>query len=254
MIELSAVCKTYRGTRATAVLTGIDLRVGEGEVVLVSGCSGAGKSTLLGILHASIRPDSGSVRLFERDLFRLQRSSIVLLRRRVALVPQEISLLVGRTTFENVALTGEVAGLSRAETRLRTLDALAMVALDALAPVPVAELSTGERRRVAIARALAADPILLLADEPGGDLDDNRRDELCGVLEELRRRGKTCIVTTNDAQLFEAGALCGWRAVELRAGLLHERALGFSALAPPFGLRRSASLSVVPLMATGSEG
>jgi ABC-type ATPase involved in cell division len=222
LIELEGVEKRYRGPREVLVLDRLDLAVHAGEVVVISGSSGVGKTTLLRLVHGSGRADAGAVKVFGRELARLRRSSIALLRQRVAMIPQEALLLEDRTALENVALPLEVRGERRCEMVARAADALAAVGLGGAAQAPVSCLSTGQRRRVAIARALASEPAVLLADEPTGDLDSNRIDELCGSLEELRSRGAACLVTSNDPLLLESASLCGWRHIQLRGGRLYE--------------------------------
>ena len=224
MVELSSVAVGF-GTD-TPVLEEIEMTLPPGEVAIVSGASGVGKSTLLATVFGTLTPVAGVVRVFGHDLNRLRRSSMARLRRRVAIVPQEITLLSNRTLSENVAIPLVAAGVPRSVAILRVAEALATVGLEDSADVLVDELSTGERRRVTVARAIVSEPQLLLADEPDAHLDSNRCDELCGILEEVRARGATVIVTSNHPQLLATGALCGWRGFELRRGRMHETVLG----------------------------
>jgi len=217
MIELEGVCKnTADGT----LFSDLNLRVDTGEVLIVSGASSAGKTTLLHLLFGAARPDSGIVNVFGRDVSRLRRSSIALLRRKIGVCPQEIRLLEDRSALENVCIPLEIRALRRKEIRSRAVEALAMVGLALVVDEPAARLSSGQRRLVAFARAVVGEPEILLVDEPTNDLDSIRKDELCSLVEEMRAKNATCILTTNDTQVIGAAALCGWRHQELRGGKL----------------------------------
>lgn len=218
MIELEGVCKTIA---AGELFEDLNLQVESGEVLILSGASGAGRTTLLNLLYGAARADSGSVRVFGRDVARLRRSSIALLRRQIGVCPQEIRLLDDRTALENVTIPLEIRSLRRKEIRSRAVEALGMVGLALSVDTVVSKLSSSQRRLVAFARAAVGEPQILLADEPMNDLDSIRKDELCSLLDELRTKKTTCLVTSNDTQVLGAAALCGWRHQELRGGTLN---------------------------------
>jgi cell division transport system ATP-binding protein len=205
----------------------VSLSVARGEVALISGVSGAGKTTLLSLIHGDLKFDHGSIKVCGHDLTRLRRSSIPELRRRVVLLPQEVRLLHGRTVRHNVAVPLLCAGIDKMTVDMRVTEVLALVHLEWATDRAVEQLSTGERRRVSMARAIATQPDVMLLDEPDAHLDAGRRDELCGILDELRARGTACLVTTNEAQLHEVGAYCGWRAFTLAEANVAEHVLSF---------------------------
>jgi ABC-type ATPase involved in cell division len=217
MIAIEGVTKRYAG-RPDPVLRGLDLRAAPGEVVLVSGETGAGKTTLLELCYAAGFADEGSVALFGRDVARLRRSSIALLRRRLGVVPQDLALLEERTALQNVALALEIRAVPRAELSVRAAAALGALDLAPLADTPVAELSMGQRQRVAIARAVVGEPMVLVADEPSAHLDAVGVEQLIDVLETLAARDASALLTSNDPRLWQAALRCGWRHLELRDG------------------------------------
>lgn len=221
MIELHGVSKRYRGRSGEPIFAGVNLRVDAGEVVLVSGDTGSGKSTLLKLLYAAEFCDRGEVRVFGRNLARLRRSSIALLRRHVSVVPQAFALLSELSALHNVALALEVRAEPRRDLMVRSAEALSILGLGAHVDTPVSELSTGQRQRVAIARALVGDPSVLVADEPTAHLDGPGRDVLIDQIIHVQSQNGAAVVATNDHRLLAAGARYGWRHVELRAGTMH---------------------------------
>lgn len=218
MIELRGVCKRYRGRTDTTVLQEIDLAVDAGEVVLVSGATGAGKSTLLKLLYAAELADRGRVSVFERDLARLRRSSIAILRRHVGVIPQAFALLRDLSALRNVAVAMEVRAMPQRDILMRAAEALSAMGLSGALETHVGQLSEGERQRVAIARAVVGEPSVLVADEPTAHLDSEGREMFIDVLIDVQSRGGVAVVATNDHALLAAGARCSWRHVELRDG------------------------------------
>lgn len=220
MIQLHGVCRRYRGRRQQPVLQGVDLCVQAGEVVLLSGAAGSGKTTLLELVYAAQMPDSGTVEVFGRDLSRLRRSSLTLLRQCIGVVPQTLTLLEDRSALDNVALALEVQAEPRQRMRARAAEALGAVGLACEADTPVSELSSGQKQLVALARALVRGPSILVADEPTTHMDTDGRKTLVQLLATGAADGAVAVVATNDHRLLSMGAHHGWRHVELHQGTL----------------------------------
>ena len=201
MVEARGVTKVYRldGVEVRA-LDGIDLTVAGGDSLAIMGPSGSGKSTLLGLLGGLDRPTSGSLAFEGRDVARLSDDELARLRNQVVgFVFQNFQLLPRTTALGNVGLPLVYRGLGRAERRRRATEALEAVGLAQRLLHRPSELSGGEQQRVAIARALAAEPAMLLADEPTGNLDSRSGDEVLELLTRLRaERGVALVVVTHD--------------------------------------------------------
>jgi ABC-type ATPase involved in cell division len=223
MIALEAV-SLRSWTTGRPVFQAVDLAVGPGEVAVVAGDVGAGKTTLTRLLIGDVRPDDGQVRVFDRDVARLRRSSIARLRRRVGLVLDDVALLEDEPALTNVALPLELDGVPRRERALRAARALDRVELAPYAALPARLFTAGERRRVALARALVAEPRVLILDQPTADLDGAGRALVVAALEEHASAGGTAVVATGDPRLVEAAELLGWRLFQLEAGALRSRA------------------------------
>jgi len=217
-IVLEGLTKTYRdGARSHTVLDAVDLTIDAGEFVSVMGPSGSGKSTMLNLIAGLDTPTSGTVRVAGHDIGRLSddaRSDLRL--QQIGLVFQAFNLLPTFTAEENVLWPLEFLGLPATEIRRRTDAALAQVGL----PLEVrgrrpGELSGGEQQRVAIARALVAEPQILLADEPTGNLDSQTGQIILDLLRRLNREhALTVVMVTHSA----FAAATGTRTVELRDG------------------------------------
>jgi len=203
------------GSRVEA-LSGVDLEIAAGEIVLVAGPSGSGKSTLLHLLGALDRPDAGSVELAGRDLAALgERRRTLLRRRRLGFVFQAFHLVPVLTALENVAYPLWISGAGRRERRRRAAEMLERVGLGARLDHRPDALSGGERQRVAVARALVHRPDAVLADEPTGNLDSATAAAILDLLFALNRElGTTLVVATHDAELLRRAP----RVVELRDG------------------------------------
>jgi putative ABC transport system ATP-binding protein len=204
MYELSAVTKNYRkGRSVIAALRGVDLVIEDGEWLAVQGPTGQGKSTLLQILGGLDRPSSGVVEFDGRDLARLRESEVTRVRARsIGFVFQTFNLVPTLSAQENVEAALVPLQVSPALRRQRAAMALDSVGLgDRRAHLP-GELSGGQQQRVAIARALVKEPTVLLADEPTGNLDEDTRDEIIGLLEAMwRERGLTMVLVTHDSTI-----------------------------------------------------
>ena len=204
IIEFSQVCKTFgRRGHERAALADVSFELAEGAFGLLVGPSGAGKTTLLKLILALERPDEGVVRVAGRDIQRLRRTSIPYLRRNVGVVFQDFKLLPAATPLDNVRLALEVLGLPGPTVRARAAEALQQVELDPRSNVAVQSLSGGEQQRVAVARALAAEPAMLLADEPTGNLDPRLSRDMLDLLASICRQGTTILLATHDPLVVE---------------------------------------------------
>lgn len=252
MLHLIGVSKSFGEPRPVSVLRDVHLAAGTGSVVCISGPVGAGKSTLIRLALGEIAADQGEVRVFGRDLARLQRSSLLALRRKLAWIPQEIRLIEDASCLDNVAIAGEAAGQSLSRARLLATELLAEVGLAEAVDVPPRILSSGQRRRVCIARALVVEPELILADEPSGDLDTAAVSELVRAISRRAEHGVTTLVTTHDERLLERARTLGWSHLQLVAGRLE-----MPARIAPVPARADAGAVVVPfpniLRAGGAE-
>jgi len=202
LIQLFHVAKTYPGAE-TPALEDVNLHVEKGEFVFLTGPSGAGKSTLLRLIFAAERCTSGQIMIGGSNVARLRRGQIPELRRSIGVVFQDFKLLEHRTVFENVALTLDVRGAPRRDTGRRVAQVLERVGLAHKRNITPMRLSGGEQQRVAIARALVADPRVVLADEPTGNLDPERSVDIMNLLGDVNARGATVVVATHDPSLIE---------------------------------------------------
>jgi osmoprotectant transport system ATP-binding protein len=211
MIEVVTVSKRYG---AVAALDDVSVNVGAGEIVALVGGSGSGKTTLLKTLNRLVAPDSGAVRISGADAAGLAPHE---LRRRIGYVFQEIGLFPHLTVAENIAITPRLLGWDEQRRTARAAELLELVALPPeVAGRRPAELSGGQRQRVGVARALAAEPAIMLMDEPFGALDPLTRDALGADYRALHERlGLTTLMVTHD--IGEAVLLAD-RIVVLKAG------------------------------------
>jgi len=199
---LRGVAKTYRTDRSTVeALRGVDLAVPEGDFLAVMGASGSGKSTLLHVLAGLTAPDAGTVTVAGEDLAAMGDAALTRFRRRrIGIVFQAYNLVPVLTARENVALPLILDGVARVEALAKAGRLLDLVELGARAEHRPDALSGGEQQRVAIARALVADPALILADEPTGNLDSRAAELICALLARLNRdEGRTVVVVTHEA-------------------------------------------------------
>jgi cell division transport system ATP-binding protein len=200
MIQLFHVTKQY-GAEGPA-LSDVSLEVGKGEFVFLTGPSGAGKSTLLKLIFCAEPATAGQILVFGRNVSRIRPKAIPYLRRSIGVVFQDFKLLPERTVAENVAFPLEVRGLPPREVSRRVAGALRGVGLEHRSGKFPLSLSGGEQQRAAVARALVADPALVLADEPTGNLDPDRTLEVMALLEAANARGTTVVVATHDRGLL----------------------------------------------------
>jgi cell division transport system ATP-binding protein len=199
LLRFDAVSKRYPG-RGEA-LRELSFDVDRGEMVFVTGHSGAGKSTLLRLIHLAERASRGSVQLEGRNLAQISASEQPFVRRRVGMVFQDHRLLMDRSLFDNVALPLLIAGLPRVEIAARVRAALERVGLLARERSSPLGLSAGEQQRVGIARAIVAQPPLLLADEPTGNLDPQLAEDIMRLFAELPAQGTSVLIASHDLHL-----------------------------------------------------
>jgi cell division transport system ATP-binding protein len=201
LLRFDAVSKRYAGGHEA--LSDISFAVQSGEMLFVTGHSGAGKSTLLRLIHLTEQPSRGTVLMEERNLSKLRGRKIALQRRRVGVVFQDHRLLFDRTVYENVAMPLVIAGVPRAEIGPRVRRGLEKVGLGDRERAKPRELSTGEQQRVGIARAVVAQPPLLIADEPTGNLDPTLAVDIMDLFASLPALGTTVIVASHDLMLVK---------------------------------------------------
>ena len=201
MIRLFHVSKRY--TQDSLALDDVSMHIEKGGFAFLTGHSGAGKSTLMRLLFAAEQPTSGQVIVAGQNIGMMKASDIPSLRRKVSFIFQDFKLLERRSVFGNVAISLEILGHTRREIVERVRGVLRDVGLEHRSKAMPARLSGGEQQRVAIARALVTDPLVLLADEPTGNLDPALSIEVMRLLESVNARGTTVLVTTHDHQLLE---------------------------------------------------
>ena len=205
MIELHRVSKIYSvGPVKVPALSDVSFRVGKGEFVTLCGPSGAGKTTLLRLLYREEIPTEGEIEVLRQDVAALTRSQVAALRRSIGIVFQDAKLLPGRTVYENVAFVLRVLGTPRREITGRVFDALRAVGLSSRAQAYPPQLSQGEAQRAALARAVARKPLLLIADEPTGNLDEGMAAEVIEILRDIWAGGTTVLFATHQATLAAA--------------------------------------------------
>jgi cell division transport system ATP-binding protein len=214
VIKLSSVTKEY--PRSGPALRNVSLHFGKGEFVFLTGHSGAGKSTILKLIQMAEPPTSGEVRVSGVSSARLRRGDVPKLRRKLGVVFQDFRLLNDRTAEENVGFALEVTGARRAAIAPKVSKLLARVGLASRARAMPTELSGGERQRVAVARALANDPLVLLADEPTGNLDEVAGRGVFDLFRDINATGMTVVMATHDLDLVRSHPQ--YRVVELSAG------------------------------------
>ena len=200
MIKLLDVTKVY--PRTGSALEDVNLHIPKGTFVFLTGHSGSGKTTTLRLIHMAEKATSGEVRVSGFSSLRTSPREIWKVRRRVGFVFQDFRLLPGRDATDNVAFALEVTGTSKKEIRPRAQRLLSQVGLSAKGASQIQELSGGEQQRVAIARALASEPLVLLADEPTGNLDERATRGILDLFFELNAMGMAVVMATHDLELI----------------------------------------------------
>lgn len=215
MIRFTKVSKQYE--RGGPALEQVSFHLRRGEFAFLTGPSGAGKSTILKLVFVEERPTSGEVRVDGRSSVSLGRADIPRLRRRLGVIFQNFRLLEDRTAEQNVAFALEVTGTPATAIPQKVARALTQVGLAAKAQAMPHELSGGEQQRVAIARALVNDPVVLLADEPTGNLDERASRGIFQLLREINQAGTAVLMATHDLDLVRSA---GYRTLEMNKGRL----------------------------------
>ncbi len=198
MIQFKKVTKYYGNHKA---LNNINLQIDQGEFISLVGMSGAGKSTLMKLIVGEEELDDGSILIDDIDMTRIRKSDLPYLRRKIGVVFQDIKLLPRRTAFENVAFAMEVSGHRKEQINKDVPKILDLVGLTHKSNSFPHEMSGGEKQRVAIARSLAHRPVLLLADEPTGNLDEVNAAEVIDLLLKINELGTTVILATHAADI-----------------------------------------------------
>ena len=217
MIQFFHVYKTY--ARDVEALVDINLQIQKGEFVFLAGPSGAGKTTLLRLIFRDELPTSGQILVNGRNVVKLPGRAVPYFRRNIGVIFQDFKLLRDRTIFDNLALVYRVLGIPSSTGKRKVANVLKLVGLSHKAQMVPYRLSGGEQQRVAVARALMSDPLLLLADEPTGDLDAELAADVMRLLSDIHAKGTTIVVATHDMQVVRE---VGRRSIVLKAGRIVE--------------------------------
>ncbi len=202
LVQFYNVSKIY--SNGVKALDDVSLKIERGEFLFLMGPSGAGKSTLIKLFFREEVPTRGQIFIASRSLVRMKRSEVPRLRRNIGIVFQDFKLLENKTASENIAFAMEVVGANPKEIRQRVAEVIEMVGLKGRENSFPGELSGGEQQRVGIARALANRPLLLIADEPTGNLDIDISREIMELLFDINRKGTTVIMATHARELVKA--------------------------------------------------
>lgn len=222
MIKLDNVTKAYKGT--TVALRDVSVDIQKGEFVFMVGPSGSGKSTFLRLITKEERADSGEVWVAGKDVGALSSWKVPFLRRNIGCVYQDFRLLPTKTVYQNVAFALEVIGQPRHVIRTQVPQILDLVGLGKKLRNLPHELSGGEQQRVAIARAFVNRPLILLADEPTGNLDPTTTTGIMRLLDRINRTGTTVVMATHDQHIVD---VMRRRVIELdRGSVVRDQARG----------------------------
>jgi cell division transport system ATP-binding protein len=192
---------TKRFDRYSTALQDVTFHIEKGEFVFLTGPSGAGKSTLLKLILRQIRPSDGQIVVNGRNLSAMKRSQLAYFRREIGMVFQDFKLIERMTVFENLSFILTVLGLSPKEHKKKAYSALRAVSLHHKLNAYPLQLSGGEQQRVAIARALINDPLMLIADEPTGNLDPDLSKDILQIFADANLRGSTVLLASHDRDL-----------------------------------------------------
>jgi cell division transport system ATP-binding protein len=201
MIKLENVTKTYKGD--VPALRNADVDIAKGEFVFLVGASGSGKSTFLRLVNREERPEQGRIFVAGKDILELSSWKVPYLRRNIGSVFQDFKLLTGKTVYENVAFALEVIGRPKHVVKTQVPAILELVGLGGKMESFPHELSGGEQQRVSIARAFVNRPLILLADEPTGNLDPATSVGIMRLLDRINRTGTTVLMATHDRSIVD---------------------------------------------------
>lgn len=213
MLLISNVSKVY--SAHSAALKDVNLHIKPGEFVFVVGPSGAGKSTFIKMLFREVIPTTGSIFVNGVDILKLQDKEIPYMRRQLGIIFQDYRLLPDRTVYENVAFAMQVIEAPHRKIKRRVLNVLELVGLRNRCNAYPNELSGGEQQRIAIARAIVNDPLLVIADEPTGNLDPETSWDIMNIFKEINESGTTIVMATHDKDIVDA---MGKRVIAIEKG------------------------------------
>ncbi len=201
MIEFHNICYTYpNGVKA---LDEVDLYVEKGEFVFLVGSTGSGKSSILKMIYREIVPTSGDIYVNDRDITDMKRSQVPEFRRSLGVVFQDFKLIPYKTVYENIAYALEVTGFNSKQIRPKVEKALELVNLADKAKRFPHELSGGEQQRTSVARAIVADPLIVIADEPTGNLDPESSWDIMELLDKINKKGATVVMATHNKEIVD---------------------------------------------------
>jgi cell division transport system ATP-binding protein len=201
VITFDQVSKAYQ--KGTPAINNISLQIRKGEFVFIVGSSGSGKSTMIKLMLKEIEPTSGKIFVNYKDLSRLRHSQVAKYRRSIGVVFQNFRLLKDRNVYENVAFAQRVVEMPVSTIRRQVPAILSVMGLADKHKALPGQLSGGEQQRVALARALVNNPVILLADEPTGNLDPKNSWEIMRLLDEINKRGTTVVVVTHNSDIVD---------------------------------------------------
>ena len=202
MLWMSDVSKVYEG--GSVALQDVNVHIEPGEFVFVVGPSGAGKSTFIKMLFREVIPSTGSIFVNGTNILELGPKEIPYMRRQLGIIFQDYRLLPDRTVYENVAFAMEVIEAPHRKIKRRVLNVLDLVGLRSRCNYDPNELSGGEQQRIAIARAIVNDPLLVIADEPTGNLDPETSWDIMKIFKEINETGTTIVMATHDKEIVDA--------------------------------------------------
>lgn len=213
MLLMSDVSKVYPS--GSVALRDVNIHIEPGEFVFLVGPSGAGKSTFIKMLFREVLPTSGSIYVDGQEILGLEDKEVPFLRRKLGIIFQDYRLLPDRTVYENVAFAMQVIEAPRRKIKRTVMAVLELVGLKNRADAYPNELSGGEQQRIAIARAIVNDPVLIIADEPTGNLDPETSWDIMGIFKEINDAGATIIMATHDKDIVDA---MGKRVIAIEKG------------------------------------
>ncbi|MAP61507.1 MAG: cell division ATP-binding protein FtsE [Candidatus Marinimicrobia bacterium] len=200
MIEFNNITAVYSEESG---IFNLDFHVNKSELIFLMGPTGSGKSTVLNVINKKIKINSGSLIIDGKDVTKIKRRKIPYYRRKIGMIFQDYKLISDRTIFENISLPLQLIGVAKKDILYSVDQVLDKVSLRGVLDSFPNELSGGEQQRVSIARALINNPLLVLADEPTGNLDPNQADEIIDILENISNEGSTVLMSTHNYPLIK---------------------------------------------------